>query len=118
MIPVGATSLIKVAGSALLFWLVEGVLRMAIFIGYLALISKLPDLRRVFQYHGAEHKTISTFEAGDELTPANARRYSRLHPRCGTSFLLIVMCWRSSSSRRSVCRPGTGWSSPGSSESR
>jgi uncharacterized protein YqhQ len=92
VIPVGATSLIKDwLGSALLFWLVEGVLRTAIFIGYLALISKLPDLRRVFQYHGAEHKTISTFEAGDELTPANARQYSRLHPRCGTSFLLIVM---------------------------
>ena len=92
VVPVGATSLIKDwLGSAILFWLVEGVLRTAIFIGYLALISKLPDLRRVFQYHGAEHKTISTFEAGDELTPANASQYSRLHPRCGTSFLLIVM---------------------------
>src|SRR5829696_5940315 len=92
VIPVGATSLIKDwLGSALLFWLVEGVLRTAIFIGYLALISKLPDLRRVFQYHGAEHKTISCFEAGDELTPLRAKTYSRLHPRCGTSFLLIVM---------------------------
>ena len=67
------------------------MLRTAIFIGYLALISKLPDLRRVFQYHGAEHKTISCFEAGDELIPARAKEYSRLHPRCGTSFLLIVM---------------------------
>jgi uncharacterized protein YqhQ len=92
VIPVGATSLIKDwLGSAILFWLVEGVLRTAIFIGYLVLISKLRDLRRVFQYHGAEHKTISCFEAGDELTPANAKEYSRLHPRCGTSFLLIVM---------------------------
>jgi uncharacterized protein YqhQ len=92
VIPVGATSLIKdQLGSALLFWLVEGVLRTAIFIGYLALISKLPDLRRVFQYHGAEHKTISCFEAGDELKPERAQIYSRLHPRCGTSFLLIVM---------------------------
>jgi uncharacterized protein YqhQ len=92
VVPVGATSLIKDwLGSALLFWLVEGVLRTAIFIGYLALISKLPDLRRVFQYHGAEHKTISCFEAGDELVPAKAAQYSRLHPRCGTSFLLIVM---------------------------
>ena len=54
-------------------------------------ISRLPDLRRVFEYHGAEHKTISCFEAGDELSPARAARYSRLHPRCGTSFLLIVM---------------------------
>jgi uncharacterized protein YqhQ len=92
VIPVGATSLIKdELGSALLFWLVEGVLRTAIFIGYIVLISRLPDLRRVFEYHGAEHKTISCFEAGDELTPARATRYSRLHPRCGTSFLLIVM---------------------------
>ncbi len=92
VIPVGATSLIKdELGSAFLFWLVEGVLRTAIFIGYILVISKLPDLRRVFEYHGAEHKTISCFEAGDELKPENAKRYSRLHPRCGTSFLLIVM---------------------------
>src|ERR687892_2552162 len=92
VIPVGATSLIKdQLGSALLFWLVEGVLRTAIFIGYILLISRLPDLRRVFEYHGAEHKTISCFEAGDQLTPERAARYSRLHPRCGTSFLLIVM---------------------------
>jgi uncharacterized protein YqhQ len=92
VIPVGATSLIKdELGSALLFWLVEGILRTAIFIGYIVLISRLPDLRRVFEYHGAEHKTISTFEAGDELIPERAARYSRLHPRCGTSFLLIVM---------------------------
>ena len=92
VIPVGATSLIKdQLGSALLFWLVEGVLRTAIFIGYIVAISRLRDLRRVFEYHGAEHKTISTFEAGDELTPERAKLYSRLHPRCGTSFLLIVM---------------------------
>ena len=67
------------------------MLRTAIFIGYIAAISRLPDLRRVFQYHGAEHKTISCYEAGLELTPENAQRFSRLHPRCGTSFLLIVM---------------------------
>ena len=92
VIPVGATSLIKdQLGSPILFWLVEGVLRTAIFIGYLAAISRLPDLRRVFQYHGAEHKTISCFESGDELAPDRAEVYSRLHPRCGTSFLLIVM---------------------------
>ncbi len=92
VIPVGATSLIKDwLGSALLFWLVEGILRTLIFIGYIVAISRLPDLRRVFEYHGAEHKTISCFEAGDELRPENAKRYSRLHPRCGTSFLLIVM---------------------------
>jgi uncharacterized protein YqhQ len=92
VVPVGATSLIKdELGSALLFWLVEGVLRTAIFIGYIVAISRLPDLRRVFEYHGAEHKTISCFEAGDRLIPARAETYSRLHPRCGTSFLLIVM---------------------------
>ncbi|MGZ5325755.1 MAG: DUF1385 domain-containing protein, partial [Solirubrobacterales bacterium] len=92
VIPVGATSLIKdQLGSAFLFWLVEGVLRTGIFIGYILVISRLPDLRRVFEYHGAEHKTISCFEAGDELVPERAELYSRLHPRCGTSFLLIVM---------------------------
>jgi uncharacterized protein YqhQ len=92
VIPVGATSLIKdTLGSALLFWLVEGVLRTAIFIGYIVAISRLPDLRRVFEYHGAEHKTISCYEAEDELRPERAQLYSRLHPRCGTSFLLIVM---------------------------
>jgi uncharacterized protein YqhQ len=92
VVPVGATSLIKdKLGSPFLFWLVEGCLRTAIFIGYIALISRLGDLRRVFEYHGAEHKTISCFEAEDRLTPARAKLYSRLHPRCGTSFLLIVM---------------------------
>ncbi len=92
VVPVGVTSLFKdELGSAFLFWLVEGILRTLIFIGYIVAISRLPDLRRVFEYHGAEHKTISCFEAGDELTPERARFYSRLHPRCGTSFLLIVM---------------------------
>jgi uncharacterized protein YqhQ len=92
VVPVGLTSLIKdQLGSPLLFWLIEGLLRTAIFIGYIAAISRMPDLRRVFEYHGAEHKTISCYEAEDELTPARAKLYSRLHPRCGTSFLLIVM---------------------------
>jgi len=92
VVPVGLTSLIKdQLGSSLLFWVVEGVLRTSIFLGYLVLLSKIPDLRRVFEYHGAEHKVISCYEAGEELTPARAQRYSRLHPRCGTSFLLIVM---------------------------
>jgi uncharacterized protein YqhQ len=92
VVPVGLTSLIKdQLGSALLFWLVEGILRTAIFIAYIVAISRLPDLRRVFEYHGAEHKTISCYEAEDELVPSRAKLYSRLHPRCGTSFLLIVM---------------------------
>lgn len=92
VIPVGLTSLIKDwLDSSLLFWLVEGILRTAIFIGYIVVISRLDDLRRVFEYHGAEHKTISCYEAEDDLVPARAKLYSRLHPRCGTSFLLIVM---------------------------
>jgi uncharacterized protein YqhQ len=92
LIPVGLTSLIKdQLGSSFLFWLIEGLIRTAIFLGYMLLLSRLRDLRRVFEYHGAEHKTISCFEAGLPLTPANAQRFSRLHPRCGTSFLLVVM---------------------------
>lgn len=92
VIPVGLTSLIKdQLGSSVLFWLVEGTLRTTIFIGYILLITRLRDLRRVFEYHGAEHKTISCYEAEDELTPERATLYSRLHPRCGTSFLLFVM---------------------------
>jgi uncharacterized protein YqhQ len=92
VVPVGLTSLVKdQLHSSLLFWLVEGVLRTGIFLGYIVLLSRLRDLRRVFEYHGAEHKTISCYEAGLELTPENAQRFSRLHPRCGTSFLLIVM---------------------------
>jgi len=92
VVPVGLTSLIKdQLGNAFLFWLIEGILRTAIFIGYIVVISRLPDLRRVFEYHGAEHKTISCYEAEDELVPQRAKLYSRLHPRCGTSFLLIVM---------------------------
>jgi uncharacterized protein YqhQ len=90
--PVGLTSLIREQlHSATLFWLIEGVVRTVIFLGYLLLLSRLRELRRVFEYHGAEHKTISCLEAGLPLTPANAQLQSRLHPRCGTSFLLIVM---------------------------
>ena len=69
----------------------EGVIKIAIFIGYLALIARMKDIQRVYQYHGAEHKTIYCYEHGDELTPENARKYTRFHPRCGTSFLLIVL---------------------------
>jgi uncharacterized protein YqhQ len=92
VVPVGLTSLVKnQLGSSVLFWLVEGLLRTAIFLGYLVLLSRLRDLRRVLEYHGAEHKVISCYEAEDELVPSRAKLYSRLHPRCGTSFLLIVM---------------------------
>jgi uncharacterized protein YqhQ len=92
LLPLGLTSLIKdQLHSSALFWIVEGCVRTAIFLGYMVLLSRIKDLRRVFEYHGAEHKTISCFEAGLDLTPQNAQRFSRLHPRCGTSFLLIVM---------------------------
>jgi uncharacterized protein YqhQ len=74
-----------------LFVVVEGLIRVAVFIGYILLISLLPDLRRVFQYHGAEHKTINALEADVELTPTNVQKFSLIHPRCGTAFLLWVM---------------------------
>jgi uncharacterized protein YqhQ len=90
--PVGLTSLLREqVGEGWLFWLVEGVVRTAIFLAYLALITRMADLRRVFEYHGAEHKTIWCYEAGLPLTPENAGGFGRLHPRCGTSFMLIVM---------------------------
>ncbi|HEY5261776.1 MAG TPA: DUF1385 domain-containing protein [Solirubrobacteraceae bacterium] len=92
LLPLGLTSLIKgQLHSSALFWIIEGVVRTAIFLGYMVALSRIRDLRRVFEYHGAEHKTISCFEAGLPLTPLDAQRFSRLHPRCGTSFLLIVM---------------------------
>jgi uncharacterized protein YqhQ len=92
LVPVGLTSLLRDAlPGSLVFVLVEKLIRIAIFLGYLTIISRMGTLRRVFEYHGAEHKTISCYEAGMELTPENAQRFSRLHPRCGTSFLLVVM---------------------------
>ena len=71
--------------------LIEGFLRIAIFLFYIVLVSRMEDIKRVFMYHGAEHKSIACYEAGLELTVENARDCSRFHPRCGTSFLLIVM---------------------------
>ncbi|MGI5864965.1 MAG: DUF1385 domain-containing protein [Myxococcales bacterium] len=73
------------------FHVIDGVFKALIFVGYLALISRMPDIRRVFEYHGAEHKAIWAFEKGEELTPENAARHPTLHPRCGTSFILIVL---------------------------
>ena len=69
----------------------EGVIRMAIFLGYMALVAQMKEIKRVFEYHGAEHKTIACYEAGEELTVDNVKKYTRFHPRCGTSFLLFVM---------------------------
>jgi uncharacterized protein YqhQ len=73
------------------FVLVEGLIRVGLFIAYLLVISLLPDLRRVFQYHGAEHKVINAYEAGEELEPERVQKFSLIHPRCGTAFLLWVM---------------------------
>jgi uncharacterized protein YqhQ len=73
------------------FVIVEGLIRVGIFILYLSLISFFPDLRRVFQYHAAEHKAINAYEAGEELVPEKVQRFSLIHPRCGTAFLLWVM---------------------------
>lgn len=75
----------------IVFNLVDGVIRVIVFLIYIWAISRMKDIQRVFQYHGAEHKSIFAFEAGEELIVENVRRFSRLHPRCGTSFLLIVM---------------------------
>ena len=69
----------------------EGIIRIAIFLGYIVLISRMEDIKRVFMYHGAEHKTINCLEAGVPLTPQNVDNFSRLHKRCGTSFIFIVM---------------------------
>src|SRR6058998_1181232 len=73
------------------FVIVEGLIRVTIFVLYLSLISLFPDLRRVFQYHAAEHKAINAYEAGEELEPETVQRHSLIHPRCGTAFLLWVM---------------------------
>jgi len=77
--------------SGVWFVLVEGVIRISLFVGYLALLSMLKPLKRVFEYHAAEHKAINAYEAGEELTPETAQRYSLIHPRCGTSFLFWVV---------------------------
>jgi uncharacterized protein YqhQ len=73
------------------FVIVEGLIRVGLFIAYLLVISLLPDLRRVFQYHAAEHKVINAYEAGEELVPERVQKFSLIHPRCGTAFLLWVM---------------------------
>ena len=95
VLPLYATKLLTqlsfISDNNIIFNMVDGVIRVAVFLIYIWSISRMKDIQRVFQYHGAEHKSIFAFEAGDELTVANVRNYSCLHPRCGTSFLLIVM---------------------------
>ena len=84
------TELLPISGTGW-FVIVEGLIRVSIFIAYLGLISLLPDLRRVFQYHAAEHKAINAYEAGEELEPETVQRFSLIHPRCGPAFMLWVM---------------------------
>lgn len=95
VLPLYATKLLTqfsiISDHNIVFNLVDGVIRVIVFILYIWTISRMKDIQRVFQYHGAEHKTIYAYEAGEELTIDNVKRYSRQHPRCGTSFLLIVM---------------------------
>ena len=95
VLPLYATKLLTqmsvISDNNIIFNLVDGVIRVTVFLLYIWIISRMNDIQRVFQYHGAEHKSIFAFEAGEELTVANVRKYSCLHPRCGTSFLLIVM---------------------------
>ena len=88
--PVLLVSLLPIDNTGV-FVVVEGCIRVALLIGYLALISLIPDLRRVYQYHAAEHKAINAFEAGAELTPERVQSFSKVHVRCGTAFLLWVM---------------------------
>lgn len=88
-----AVATLAAGGSAndLVQHVVEGLVRVALFLGYLALLSRTPDIRRVFQYHGAEHMTIHALESGDPLRPEEIRRYPTAHPRCGTEFLVVVI---------------------------
>ena len=81
----------KTALSPTVIAIIEGALKVVIFISYLLLVSLMKDIKRVFMYHGAEHKTIACFEAGDELTPENAMKHKRFHPRCGTSFMFLMI---------------------------
>ena len=78
-------------GQQSLLGLIQGLIKIAIFVGYILLVSLMPDIKRTFQYHGAEHKSIACFESGDELTPENASKHTRLHPRCGTSFIFVTL---------------------------
>lgn len=94
-VPLWATSAAKVwwhgLNNSIMFNIVDGVIRLAIFLLYIVLISFLKDIRRVFEYHGAEHKAVFAYESGQPVTVENARQYSTLHPRCGTTFMFIVI---------------------------
>jgi uncharacterized protein YqhQ len=88
ILPLYLTKLTKTTG--VMFNLIDGVIRIALFLIYILAISAMKDVRRLFQYHGAEHKTVNCYESGEKITPANVKKYSTLHRRCGTTFLLIV----------------------------
>lgn len=93
ILPTALTSLVKktITSNVLILNIIEGIIRVIIFIGYIFFVGKLEDIKRVYQYHGAEHKTIFCYESGIDLTPENAKKFGRLHPRCGTNFLFLVM---------------------------
>ncbi|MDD5289098.1 MAG: DUF1385 domain-containing protein [Dehalococcoidales bacterium] len=89
--PLFLTRLLNIESSSIIFNLVEGIIRIAMFILYLRLVSLMPDIKRVFAYHGAEHKSVNGFEAGAPLEPEAIKKYSKAHVRCGGSFLFVVM---------------------------
>ncbi|MEG1256466.1 DUF1385 domain-containing protein [Clostridium sp.] len=93
ILPTVLTSIMKkvVTSNPLILNIIEGVIRVIIFLSYIFFVGKLEDIKRVYQYHGAEHKTIFCYESGVELTPENAQKFGRFHPRCGTNFLFLVM---------------------------
>lgn len=92
IVPTFSVGLLKsLISNQLVLSAIEGVMKIVVFVAYIALISQMKDIRRVFQYHGAEHKTIHCFENGEEVTVENARKYTTLHPRCGTSFIFFVL---------------------------
>ena len=93
-IGVGALFGVDLGVRSVWFHVIDGVIKVSIFVAYIALISLMKDIRRVFQYHGAEHKSIHAYERGDELTVENAKKYSTLHSRCGTAFILLVLMLR------------------------
>lgn len=93
-IPAVSTKGLDILAGGHLGWfknLIEGIIKIAVFVAYLSLVSLMPDIKRTFEYHGAEHKSIFCYENGEELTPENVKKYKRFHPRCGTSFLFVMM---------------------------
>jgi uncharacterized protein YqhQ len=93
ILPTVLTSFVKnnLTSDTIILNIIEGIIRVAVFLLYIYFVGKIGDIKRVYQYHGAEHKTIFCYEAGVELTPENAQKFSRFHPRCGTNFLFLVM---------------------------